>query len=219
MIQYRRLPPNRLCAQALHPVSQPPSLMRHCDYDKVIVLLDNDNVEGESMKQQLLRAKGARFTRHREEGHWIFAKNSQGILESIEEPRAGFRRAGLVSGSGLVEFPVGLCLDTDSAHQPRFKRWRARASTSSGSRRVASPERNLLIRRHNSTSQARWISGSAGPSRLARSSRASSARSSRGSAIASSRTLSNAFVLIVEGSGLGCAAIVPQEIARNKPME
>lgn len=189
------------------------------DYNPRITLRNDDDVERKPMEKQTPGSESTRFARKRDEWEGILAEKSEGILEGIEKPATSSGRFCVVPSGSLFELPSGFRIDTNSAHQASFKRRRARASTSSGSRRVALPARNSLIRRHNSTSQARRTSGSAGPSRLARSSRASSARSSRGRAIAVSRMFSSALVPMVDHTVRPSGTILPQETVRNKLLD
>jgi len=204
-----------LCAQTRYPIARPPRLMSDGNYNQRVACLDDDDVEGESVEKQSPGSEGTCFARNLDEWERILAEEGESVLEGIEKPTTGSRRFCVVPGGGLFKLSGGLCLDTNSAHQVPFSRRRARASTSSGSMSVAFPARNSLIRPHNSTSQACSASGSAGPSRLAKRSRASSALSSRGRAIAFSRMFSKALVLII-GHPSGAAGIVPQATAHNK---
>ena len=82
-----------------------------------------------------------------------------------------------------------------SAHRPRRSRSIRRLATSQASS-LAEPDSRAATRRLISAVQAEAASGSAGPSRLARSSEASSARPFKSRRSASARTVSVVFVMV-----------------------
>lgn len=122
-------------------------------------------------------------------------RKSSSAFENAARSREPVPGACFIPLGRFVQLARRGIVDANSRHQARFRRFRIRESTSSGSRSVASPARSLLILRQISLSHSAFESASDGPSKLAMRSRASSALSPRGRDNAYCRTLSSSFVL------------------------
>ena len=151
-----------------------------------------DNLVRESTKQHAPSA-----------GLWIERANvrlsfneRRCFCHAVEEVSAQTRALLLVPAySGSKLFASSGKGPNTSAHRPRRSRSIRRLATSQASS-LAEPDSRAATRRLISAVQAEAASGSAGPSRLARSSEASSARPFKSRRSASARTVSVVFVMV-----------------------
>ena len=116
-----------------------------------------------------------------------------GGADRVEEYAAEAGTASLVPSHSLAQLRAGRC-DGADRHRPRISRSILRLTSSQDSTRTV-PAWMAATRRSISTFQAASASGSGGPSRLPRSSAATSARASTSRRNASARTARAAFVM------------------------
>ena len=78
--------------------------MGNSENNKLGLLMDHDEVEGETMQEQSARSEPSGLTGNSGNRDRLLSKDAQGVLEGFEEASAGSRGFGLVPSGPFVQF-------------------------------------------------------------------------------------------------------------------
>jgi len=182
---------SRLAHGSPPPITGTPRMVRKRDDDKFIACLSHDDVVREAPENEPLYSESSHCPGHRYERHSLVFEKVQSGFDGTLEFITQSSPLGLVPCGCFRRFISCRVDDAYAAHYTSRMRCCIRRRSSARSTNFAVPACISASLRDISASQASAASGSAGASRLAMRSCASSARSSSGRFKASARSFFN----------------------------